>query len=386
MGLLDDRPFDPSNPRAQYLLDRLGALYNENKPIRAFAIAAGVQLNHVYWEQRAELLWPELLAVAADEGCLRLLITAVMQHPDSAAEKLFRELVNEPWYAVGVPVRVTVGAAAVGPGVIGTALRGGGGADVAFETSVLFDDLPLIDRQDLRDNVRRMVGQGGRRTLLVQGGKGMGKTYTRQFIRYVSERRAVSGPRYSVGPVDASTRAGSPIDVRELVDMVALYVVGTTPPNFDPTAQPQTVVTLFRTWLISEAEKLDTEPVRWLIFDGFDSTTATSAALQLVAELAESASTRDLGPVRVIVLGFDDPLAQPDQALVEPLRHPSDDDVKAFFSGLGEKLQGVRPDDDAIELLFDNFTRQGGPIADRQLCELGPSAFDFALTVFGAPR
>jgi hypothetical protein len=386
MGLLDDRPFDPSNPRAQYLLDRLGALYNENKPIRAFAIAAGVQLNHVYWEQRAELLWPELLAVAADEGCLRLLITAVMQHPDSAAEKLFRELVNEPWYAVGVPVRVTVGAAAVGPGVMGTALRGGGGADVAFETSVLFDDLPLIDRQDLRDNVRRMVGQGGRRTLLVQGGKGMGKTYTRQFIRYVSERRAVSGPRYSVGPVDASTRAGSPIDVRELVDMVALYVVGTTPPNFDPTAQPQTVVTLFRTWLISEAEKLDTEPVRWLIFDGFDSTTATSAALQLVAELAESASTRDLGPVRVIVLGFDDPLAQPDQALVEPLRHPSDDDVKAFFSGLGEKLQGVRPDDDAIELLFDNFTRQGGPIADRQLCELGPSAFDFALTVFGAPR
>jgi len=384
MGLLDDRPFDPHNPRAKVLLDRLGALYYETKPIRAFANAAGVQLDRVYWDQKAELLWPELLGVAADEGCLRLLVTAVMKHPDSAAEKLFRELVDEPPYAVSAPGAASVGVAAARARVMGA--LGAAGADLTFRTSVLFDDLPLIDRKDLRDNVRRMVGKGGRRTLLVQGGKGMGKTYTRQFIRYVSEREATARCKHKVSPVDASTRAGSPIDVRELAGMVAQYVVGAPPPTFDPTAQPQTVVTLFRTWLISETEQLDSEQVRWLIFDGFDSTTATSAALQLVTELAESASNRDLGPVRVIVLGFDDPLARPDHALVEPLRHPSDEDVKDFFGGLGEILQGTRPHDDAVDLLFDEFTNQGGPIAGRQLCELGPSAFDFAHAVFGAPR
>jgi len=383
MGLID-RPFDPASEQWQRLIVRLGSRYYEKKPIQALAQAAEMPLDQILWDQEASLLWLDVLSVAWKQQRLRLLITAVSK--DTAPDKIFVDLVNEPvdQDVVVVPPVVMAPGNGVGP-------AGGGpiahvaplGADASFATSVLWDDLPLIDRKDLRDSVRRMFGEGGRRTLLVQGGKGMGKTYTRQFVRYVSEQATAAGYRHKVSPVDASTRAGSPIDVRELAGVVAQYVVGTPPPTFDPTAQPQTIVTLFRTWLISEAETLDSEPVRWLIFDGFDCTTATSAANQLVSELAESAANRDLGPVRVIVLGFDDPLAQPEAALVEPLRHPSDDDLKAFFGGLGERLQGIRPTEDAIDVLFEDFTKAGGAIAGRQLCELGPTAFDYARDVFG---
>jgi hypothetical protein len=253
-----------------------------------------------------------------------------------------------------------------------------------FMAAVLWDDVPFIDRKDLRNNVQRMIPEGGRRALLVNGAKGTGKTHTRQFIRYVSEKAAApNAAKAKVTPVDAARRAGSPIDVRELADTVARFVVGEPAPNFDPTAQPQTVVWLFKDWLVAElAERGETQD-RWLIFDGFDRTTATSAALQLVMELAQSAATRDLGSVRVIVLGYDDPLSEPDQALVEPLHHPTDADVRAFIAAYAARAQGVSPDTDAVDAVFDELVRTGGPIAGRQLCELGPSALALVLRVFG---
>lgn len=85
-----------------------------------------------------------------------------------------------------------------------------------FTAAVLWNDVPLIDRTDLRGHVKRMLGPGGRRALLVKGPTGAGKTYTRQFIRYVSENALPpNGTKARVSPVDAARRAGSPIDVRE---------------------------------------------------------------------------------------------------------------------------------------------------------------------------
>ena len=409
MGLLD-HPYDPGSQQWQRLIVLLGSRYFEKKPIQAFAQAAGIALDQILWEQEASLLWPDVLGVAWNQQRMRRLFIAISK--DSAPARIFVDLANEPedqdlvvvpeqpagdataaaaGGAGGAAAEAGAAAAGAGAAAAGAGPAAAGAAALvaaaldpaAFGTSVLWDDLPLIDRAEMRTSVSTMMGQGGRRALVVRGGRGMGKTYTRQFVRYVSEKATAAGATHRVSPVDASTRAGSPIDVRELAGVVAQYVVGTAPPTFDPTAQPQTVVMLFRTWLISEAEKLADFPVRWLIFDGFDSTTATSAANQLVAELAESATKRDLGPVRVIVLGFEDPLAQPADALVEPLRQPTDDDVKAFFRGLGQKLQGVLPEDGAIDVLFDEFTATGGPVAGRELSELGPSAFHFARAVFG---
>jgi len=386
MGYLDHQ-FDPGTPAGQYVVERLGSRYFEKQPIQELALAAGVQRDQIFWDQKASQLWIDVLETAWKQQRLRLLFIAISK--DAGADRIFQELAAEPTDHEVVEIPPQSGLSQQ-PAAAGAAAVAGAVAAVAdavgamFTAAVLWDDVPLIDRTDLRGHVQRMLGPGGRRALLVNGPSGAGKTYTRQFIRYVSENAVPpDGTTTKVSPVDASRRAGSPIDVRELADTVARFVVGEPAPNFDPTAQPQTVVWLFKDWLVAEvAAKGDLRDC-WLVFDGFERTTATAAALQLVMELAQSAAVRDLGPVRVIVLGYDDPLSEPDQALVEPLRHPGDDDVKAFIRAYATRAQGIAPDADAVDAVFDELVSDGGPVATRQLVELGPSAFALCLDVFG---
>jgi hypothetical protein len=389
MGYLDHR-FDPGTPAGQYVVERLGSRYFEKQPIQELALAAGVQPDQIFWEQKASQLWIDVLETAWKQQRLRLLFIAISQ--DAGADRIFQDLAAEPSDHEVVEIPPQSGqsgqsdqSAPSQPAVAGAVAAVAEAVGAMFTAAVLWDDVPLIDRTDLRGHVQRMLGPGGRRALLVRGPSGAGKTHTRQFIRYVSENAVPpNGTKPKVSPVDAARRAGSPIDVRELADTVARFVVGEPAPNFDPTAQPQTVVWLFKDWLVAEvAAKGDIQDC-WLVFDGFDRTTATAAALQLVMELAQSAAVRDLGPVRVIVLGYDDPLSEPDQALVEPLRHPGDDDVKAFIRAYATRAQGISPGADAVDAVFDELVSDGGPVADRRLVELGPSAFALCLDVFGA--
>ncbi|MGO4360825.1 hypothetical protein [Terrabacter sp. RAF57] len=386
MGYLDHR-FDPGTPAGQYVVERLGSRYFEKQPIQELALAAGVQRDQIFWEQKASQLWIDVLETAWKQQRLRLLFIAISQ--DACADRIFQDLAAEPTDHEVVEIPPQSGqsdqSAPSQPVVAGAVAAVAEAVGAMFTAAVLWDDVPLIDRTDLRGHVQRMLGPGGRRALLVRGPSGAGKTHTRQFIRYVSENAVPpNGTKPKVSPVDAARRAGSPIDVRELADTVARFVVGEPAPNFDPTAQPQTVVWLFKDWLVAEvAAKGDIQDC-WLVFDGFDRTTATAAALQLVMELAQSAAVRDLGPVRVIVLGYDDPLSEPDQALVEPLHHPGDDDVKAFIRAYATRAQGISPGADAVDAVFDELLSDGGPVADRRLVELGPSAFALCLDVFGA--
>jgi len=389
MGYLDHR-FDPGTPAGQYVVERLGSRYFEKQPIQELALAAGVQRDQIFWEQKASQLWIDVLETAWKQQRLRLLFIAISQ--DAGADRIFQDLAAEPSDHEVVEIPPQSGqsgqsdqSAPSQPAVAGAVAAVAEAVGAMFTAAVLWDDVPLIDRTDLRGHVQRMLGPGGRRALLVRGPSGAGKTHTRQFIRYVSENAVPpNGTKPKVSPVDAARRAGSPIDVRELADTVARFVVGEPAPNFDPTAQPQTVVWLFKDWLVAEvAAKGDIQDC-WLVFDGFDRTTATAAALQLVMELAQSAAVRDLGPVRVIVLGYDDPLSEPDQALVEPLRHPGDDDVKAFIRAYATRAQGISPGADAVDAVFDELVSDGGPVADRRLVELGPSAYALCLDVFGA--
>lgn len=379
MGYLDHR-FDPGTPAGQYVVERLGSRYFEKQPIQELALAAGVQRDQIFWEQKASQLWIDVLETAWKQQRLRLLFIAISQ--DAGADRIFQDLAAEPTDHEVVEIPPQSGQSQ--PVVAGAVAAVAEAVGAMFTAAVLWDDVPLIDRTDLRGHVQRMLGPGGRRALLVRGPSGAGKTHTRQFIRYVSENAVPpNGTKAKVSPVDAARRAGTPIDVRELADTVARFVVGEPAPNFDPTAQPQTVVWLFKDWLVAEvAAKGDIQDC-WLVFDGFDRTTATAAALQLVMELAQSAAVRDLGPVRVIVLGYDDPLSEPDQALVEPLRHPGDDDVKAFIRAYATRAQGISPGADAVDAVFDELVSDGGPIADRRLVELGPSAYALCLDVFG---
>lgn len=268
MGLLDRAPLDLSHPDSGRLLTRLYQVYDRAGMIRPLALAAGIQPAFLMLERPATEIWSDLLIVASNQGLLRALVAAVRDDPNSAAtdlRTLLTRLLDEP------PEVTAVGMAGRPAGIAAAPV-----AELVFESALLWDDLPFIDRVDLRRKLKTMIGPAGRRALLVIGESGSGKSYTRQFIHFLTDH---GGPR-RVRPIDMSMRAGAPIDVRELASSIARTLVDRDPPTFDPTAQSETVVGLFKAWLVNAVDVIH-EPT-WLVFDGFTSTTATGGAIGLV--------------------------------------------------------------------------------------------------------
>lgn len=312
--------------------------------------------------------WRAVAHAASLQGKLADLVRTVAGHPNTGsvrATSLLARLMAEPEPAATPGTRPEGPASCV--------------ADESFEVALLWNDLPFINRGDLRRKLKLMVCGDGRRALLVTGDRGSGKTYTRQFIRFIAEQ---GGPR-RIHPIDVSLRAGTPVDERELSASVASVLLGKEPPPFDPTAQPETVVSRFRTWLSNAVEELH-EPA-WLVLDGFTSRTATGGALQLIAELAAAAASRDLGPVRVVVLGYLGNPVNAGPALVEPITHPTQADVKRFFGGAAVALQGQAPDDQALDALLEAFTvpDHGGPLERRSIAEISESASRLVRSLYG---
>jgi hypothetical protein len=357
MALLNEVPFNGQHPDALFLMERLNAWQPDKAVVRNLAQASAIPLADVDWDGEVRLVWPRVLDVAAKLGQLRALVERVAQAVP--AEDLFQRLLRES--EVPDPTRRP-------------------SAAELFETALLWNHVPMIDRQDLRESLRMMAGPGGRRALLVIGGKASGKSHTRLFINYLAE----NGQAGKVRPIDNSRRAGTPIDVRELTQVIGMSLLRKPAPDFDSTAQPDTIINLFRGWLVGHLEEIETP--MWLVFDGFSNKSATAAALRLVQELAQAAADHELGLLRVVVLGYGGKRAMVPQALFEPLGRPTESDVKAFFTKVATTVQRQSPDPAAVEMLFADFVAKGGPVETRPISELGPSALERALEVFGGPR
>jgi hypothetical protein len=365
MGLLD-RPLDLTHPDARDLIDFLRKTFQSKAEVRGFALEAGVDLGYVDLEQPVAYLWQDVTITAARQRSLRQLVERVVVNPNSAQGKtLLCRLLGEPADADPEAPNPDPN---LEPDPDPTPIP-----DDVFQTALLWDDLPFIDRSPLRTNLKQMLTSQSRRALLVMGESGTGKTYTRQFIHYLSEH---GGPK-CVKAIDMSIRAGAPIDVRELASLVAGTVADKESPTFDPTAQAETIVSRFVPWLADEVRGMR-QPV-WLVLDGFTPTTATGGALQLVDAVARAAANRDLGPLRVVVLGYSGNPASAGLALPEQIGRPTRDDVKAFFRQAALALQKVEPDDDALDNVVDSLE----PLDGRPIAELGPTAMMQARAVFG---
>ncbi|MDN5796978.1 MAG: hypothetical protein L0H79_14630 [Intrasporangium sp.] len=365
MGLLDRHPLEVSHPDTLALITFLYQTYETKAQVQFFAKEAGVDLALVDLDQPTAILWQSVTVAAANQRRLRVLVDRVRLDANSAGGTvLISRLLTEP--VEDAPAPVIQPFAAAGPVL----------TDNTFEAGLLWDDLPFIDRTRVREHLKKMMlGQASRRALLVTGDRGAGKSYTRQFIYYLSDNGGPAQP--SIKPIDLSRHGGAPIDERELASSVATKIVGRDAPTFDPDAKPETIVRLFMSWLTDEVRARN-EPM-WLVFDGLTTMTATGGALRLVDAMARAAANRDLGPLRVVVLGYEGNAASAGLALSESLAHPTREDVKVFFARAATALQGAAPDDDALEDLVDSF----GAIDSVPLDVLGPSALEHVRTVLG---
>ncbi|BDZ54107.1 hypothetical protein [Agromyces marinus] len=367
MGVLDDLPFDETDPDAQALVELLRDQVGKDQA-KMYAGASGVPHDEVDWDGPMALVWPRIIRVAVAHRRLRTLVLAVYQ--EAQGLDLLARLIEQP--ATAAP------AAPADDGPAGDGSGGpGSGVPDPWDTPRLWRREAMIGRARLRDRVREMIARDGDRALLITGDHGSGKSNSRRFMSWLAESEVL--PKVHV--LDNSRRAGSPMDAQELAVWVASTLAGAQAPSFDLVAQPESIVTQFRGWLSSVTSEFDA-PV-WLVFDGFTSENTTAPGLQLIHDLAASVADRQLDRLRVAVCGFEGVEPGYPGAMVEPLEHPTDAEVKAFFKRMSVLLEHSASDDDAIEVLFAEFEGRGGPVAARALAELGPSALELANEVYG---
>lgn len=364
MTLLDLNFYSRNNDVGR-LATQLAIFVELQQEAQSMAINSGIPLHLVDWTGRMLDVWPRVVKVAAELGCLRSLVEqAAAMVPE---EPLFARLLEED--------DLSTTTAVILPNSNLAAPIDESSPD-AWQTPRLWKTFAMIDRAPLRMQLERMKDIDGHRALLVVGQRQTGKSHARRFLSYLSDIRVL--PRVVV--IDNSVRAGTPISVQELAQKIAWAVVGMDAPAFDLVAQQESISYRFHDWLSAVIANRDEQ--LWLVFDQFTPDKTTAPAAQLIEDLATMAADYKLGPLRVVVCGYAGSAIHYPGAVTDSISHPSADEVKQFFKRMSTLLTGQTSEDAAIEVMFNEFVSQGGPVEDRSIAELGPSAFAFANQIF----
>lgn len=361
MGLLDDPPFSPALEDARRLVERLNALIPAKVAAKQLTARSGVAEADIDWDGPMADVWPRILGKAAELDRLRALVEEAQE--TQPEDELLARLVNEKSDG-NLPVSVVE----------------------LWATASIWNREPLIDRKELRDNLQAMIDDDeGYRALFVlarspAGESVAGKTQSRRFMSLLKAKGLLRRVHF----IENSNRAGTPMSVQELAQKIASSVSSTLPgvqaPQYDLVAQEQSVVTQFSGWLQGVSSSMTAQ--EWIVFDGFTSETASGTALQLIQDLGAAAGDYLLDPIRVAVCGYEGTPPLASGALSESLRTPNEAEVKAFFDTMSRSLTTHPTEPAAIDVLFEDFVAETGPIAGRDLAELGPSALRFVKKVY----
>jgi hypothetical protein len=127
---------------------------------------------------------------------------------------------------------------------------------------------PFMDRQDVRAYIKEMVDQeGAYRTLLIDGKEKSGKTYTNQYISYLSLKLQL----YKFAYIDLANEYSSDYLPSDLIRSISILM------DMDPNSIPLQEASVDRwnqllsQWLISQANKA---PYNWwIVIDGLSKIT-----------------------------------------------------------------------------------------------------------------
>lgn len=224
-----------------------------------------------------------------------------------------------------------------------------------FDAMLLPNGLPFLNRQVLRRCLRTMLTDKGRNILVVQGGDGVGKTYTLDFILYLS----VALQSFRVSSFDLAASAYVTIEPTELAFHLAAQISQESELPVSPETTSARGIIRLADWLLSKVAQ--TKASWWFVLDGFDHPYLRPDTLDLLRALLISVARDRRADLKIVLLGCSDdlvPIALGGEVLwdrIEPLQKP---DIEEFFSQL--KKSGAR------RFATDQFA----PVADAIL-ELG---------------
>jgi hypothetical protein len=172
-----------------------------------------------------------------------------------------------------------------------------------FETCFVRDERAFVDRACLRENLRRLDKPKGLRTMVVNGERRSGRSYSLKLIEYLGDDREDLG----IVPIDLST-VDPDYGPDSLARRIALRIGRAEALDWMPKQQAQAArwSQELADWLVPEFEP--TGKTWWIVVDHVDRTQVRSETLDLLLNLALAAeSTRSL---RLVLIGWSEPMPQ----------------------------------------------------------------------------
>jgi len=177
-----------------------------------------------------------------------------------------------------------------------------------FETCFIHGEQPFVDRTDLRDHLRRLVGGSGSRVLVVHGPPVCGKSYSLEFMAYLVD---VLGEPFKIAFIDLKEESTYAIAPDAVVRSLAYQM--SVPSETVPTqaAQATRWVQELRDWILG---RIPQTGVNWcFIFDGFDHADVPDETRLLLKHLMSRAH-RMTQTLRVVLLGYNEQMVPPEIA------------------------------------------------------------------------
>lgn len=171
-----------------------------------------------------------------------------------------------------------------------------------FRTCVLKNGTEaFIDRQDLRETLRRFIADPDKFILLVDGEPGSGRSYTYNFLRHIGQHSGFRPVRVTLSRTSTAAQV-----VRRLADFVADPRAGVSPLN--PTDLNDVLPSIDEAahWVAGRATTV--EERLWLVLDECDKLDPSSDVWDFIGQLAmaiyEHAAVRGDEAPRLVLLGY----------------------------------------------------------------------------------
>lgn len=195
-----------------------------------------------------------------------------------------------------------------------------------FDSVLLQNNRILLNRQLLRQAIREMMTDGGRRILIVNGPSGSGKSYTKEFIYHITQE--IPNTKVSVINLNAHIQGASEVAMR-MVDSLG----GAIP---EMQSQEQSFRSLDQLADVVMAEFFRNPGInRWLIIDDCDKTYPNTEIIDFLLILLDKCSVESLPQLRIIITGFDKarlPASLLNRIIFEDIQPLAQKDVERFFT------------------------------------------------------
>jgi AAA domain-containing protein len=240
-----------------------------------------------------------------------------------------------------------------------------------LETCIVGSDQAFIDRVELRQQIQRLLPQGGWRALVVHGDPHSGRSFSLELISYVvgdaGDARVVV-----VDLKDSAPDLGPEDLVRRIALQMTLELAGIPP----QTAQAPKWNEELRDWLIGRIE--GSGLTCWLVIDAIDTVRPSDATMDLIWKLAAAARNRPR--LRVVLLACSERPPDPVRALEEKIKPIDRDMIEAFFTQFYEH-KGLQAGDELVRKATDQALARVPAGGDDRLHRLQDEVAKVARTI-----